>query len=83
MKVHTKKIAPKWYELRLKGLKDWEIRVNDCDYQVDDFIILKEHDGEHYTGREMIVKITNVAENVPTLLDNVVVLSTKDTGVVF
>lgn len=33
MKIHEKKIAPKWFELRLKGLKDWEIRVNDCDYQ--------------------------------------------------
>lgn len=33
MKIHEKKIAPQWFELRLQGLKDWEIRVNDCDYQ--------------------------------------------------
>lgn len=33
MKIHDKKITPEWFELRLKGLKDWEIRVNDCDYQ--------------------------------------------------
>jgi len=78
MKIHQKKIALQWYELRLKGLKDWEIRKNDCDYQVGDYMVLKEYDENQYTGREMVVIITNVANDVPYLPDDVVVLSTKE-----
>lgn len=78
MKIHEKKIAPQWFELRLQGLKDWEIRVNDCDYQAGDYMILSEYD-EYYTGRDMVVMITHVTKNAPYLPDNVVVLSTRDT----
>lgn len=34
MKTHEKKIAKQWFDLHERGLKDWELRVNDCDYQV-------------------------------------------------
>lgn len=78
MKIHDKKITPEWFELRLKGLKDWEIRVNDCDYQAGDYMILREYDNGKYTQRGMIIRITNVAKNVPYLPNNVVILSTKD-----
>lgn len=78
MKIHEKKIDPQWFELRLQGLKDWEIRVNDCNYQAGDYLVLKEY-SEHYTGRGMVVMITNVAKNVPYLPEDVVVLSTRDT----
>ncbi len=78
MKIHEKKINPQWFELRIKGLKDWEIRINDCDYQEGDYMILSEYDN-YYTGRYMIVMITNVAKNVPHLPADVVVLSTRDT----
>ena len=78
MKIHEKKINSQWFELRIKGLKDWEIRINDCDYQEGDYMILSEYD-EYYTGRDMIVMITHVAKNVPHLPDDVVVLSTRYT----
>lgn len=78
MKIHKKKIAPQWFELRLQGVKDWEIRINDCDYQEGDYMVLSEYD-EYYTGRDMVVMITYVAKNVPHLPDDVVVLSTRDT----
>ncbi len=81
MKIHEKKIDPQWFKLRLQGLKDWEIRVNDCDYRAGDYMILHEYDW-HYTGRYMVVIITNVAKNVPYLPDDVVVLSTRDTAAV-
>ena len=78
MRIHEKKIASQWFELRLQGLKDWEIRINDCDYQAGDYMVLSEYD-EDYTGRDMIVMITHVAKNVPHLSNDVVVLSTRDT----
>ena len=78
MKIHEKKINPQWFELRIKGLKDWEIRINDCDYQEGDYMILSEYDS-YYTGRYMVVMITYVAKNVPYLPTDVVVLSTRDT----
>ena len=85
MKIHEKKIAPQWFELRMQGVKDWEIRINDCDYQAGDYLILNEYGdyyneyGDYYTGRYMVVMITYVAKNVPYLPTDVVVLSTRDT----
>jgi len=78
MKIHEKKIDPKWFELRMQGLKDWEIRINDCDYQAGDYLILDEY-GDYYTGRYMVVMITYVTKNAPYLPADVVVLSTRDT----
>ncbi len=78
MKIHKKKIDPIWFDLRLIGLKDYEIRVNDCDYREGDYMVLMEHEKEHYTGRQMVVKITFVSLGVPYLPNNVVALSTRN-----
>ena len=48
--THELKILPKWFEDVKFGLKNFEIRKNDRDYKVGDRLILKEWDGEHYTG---------------------------------
>lgn len=31
MKIHKKKIDPKWFELRTQGLKDWEVILSTRD----------------------------------------------------
>lgn len=77
MKTHEKKIILYWFTLRLQGKKDWEIRINDCDYQVGDHLILKEYESGGYTGRSMIVEIIEIV-TVPFLPKDYVVLSTKD-----
>lgn len=48
--THELKILPKWFEDVAHGLKNFEIRKNDRDYKFGDILILKEWDGEHYTG---------------------------------
>lgn len=77
MKIHKKKILPQYYELRLHGVKHEEIRLNDCDYQKGDYIILREWEEGvfgRYTGREMAVQIMNVGKSVIGLCDGYVVL---------
>lgn len=48
--THELKILPRWFKDVAQGLKNFEIRKNDRDYKVGDILILKEWDGEHYTG---------------------------------
>lgn len=36
MKVKTLKTKPKYFEMQLKGIKDFEVRKNDRDFQVGD-----------------------------------------------
>ena len=48
--THDLKILPRWFKDITEGGKHFEIRKNDRDYKVGDRLILKEWDGEHYTG---------------------------------
>ena len=50
--THELKILPEYFELVRRREKTFEIRLNDRNYQVGDWLTLKEWDG-HYTGREI------------------------------
>lgn len=51
---HKVKILPEYFERVLEGLKTFEIRNNDREYETGDTIILQEWDSEQeYTGREI------------------------------
>lgn len=54
MKVHHLKTWPEYFEAIIRGIKPFEFRLNDRDYQVGDFLDLEEYDPEKedYTGRE-------------------------------
>lgn len=78
MKVIKKKIAPKWYIQQVAGLKPWELRINDCNYQKGDFLILQEWENGSYTEREMQVVIENIADELPYLPENYVILTTRE-----
>lgn len=39
MKVHYKKTWPEYFELLSKGIKKFEVRKNDCNYQVGDTFV--------------------------------------------
>lgn len=82
MKLIKKKIAPKWYGLQVVGLKPWELRVNDCDYQKGDFLILQEWEDMQYTGREMMTVIEYVATELPYLPQDVVILTTREANTI-
>ena len=49
--THELKILPEYYNLVASREKTFEIRKNDRDYHAGDTLILKEWDGEKYTGR--------------------------------
>lgn len=63
-KLHTKKIQHKFFEDILKNGKKFEIRKNDCDYQVGDFVFLVEYDGEILTNC-IFAEITYVLKDIP------------------
>lgn len=60
---HTLKILPEFFDASFSGKKTFEIRVNDRDFKVGDIILLKEWDGEKYTGRQMAKRITYILQN--------------------
>ena len=64
-KLHIKKIQHKYFEDILRRKKRFEIRENDCDYQVGDFVILVEYDGEKSMNNLVLVEITYVLKDIP------------------
>ena len=52
-KVHVLKIYPEYYDDVANGIKTFELRKNDRDYQIGDIVLLNEYDSktERYTGR--------------------------------
>ena len=62
---HEVKIRPEYYEAVLNGTKNFELRKDDRGYQVGDIVILKEWDGETYTGRDLALKIKYILRNCP------------------
>ena len=63
-KIIEKKILPEYFEAVIRDEKKFEIRRDEDNIQVGDAIILKEWDGEKFTGREVGRNITYVLRNV-------------------
>lgn len=57
---HIIKILPKYLDEQLTGNKTFEIRKDDRNYEVGDYIMMKEidPDSEKFTGRFMIVWVS-------------------------
>ena len=62
--VHELKIMPEFYEAVLCGDKTFEIRKNDRGFIVGDFLVLKEWDGENFTGRTVTKKISYMVAGI-------------------
>jgi len=60
MKAHELKIKPIYFRDVISGVKKFECRMNDRDYQVGDLVDLKEFEGGKYTGRVYSVEITYI-----------------------
>ncbi len=65
MKTHNKKLIQPYFDAVLNGSKTFEIRKNDCNYQVGDLLILREFDEEasSYSGAYVLVKIIYKIDN--------------------
>lgn len=64
-KIHSLKILPVYFNAILEEGKTFELRKNDRDFQVGDLVLLKEWNGEDYTGRYFIVEITYILAGKP------------------
>jgi hypothetical protein len=63
MKKHELKILPQFFQAVWDGIKTFELRKDDRDYQRGDILVLREWDGEKYTGSAICVKVTYILQN--------------------
>jgi len=59
-KVHFLKIMPRFFQRVLSGNKTAELRKNDRSYQVGDILVLREFYNDKYTGREVVVTVSDI-----------------------
>lgn len=75
---HSLKILREYYDAVLNGSKTFEIRKYDRNYQVGDKLILKEWDGDKYTGRIITKEIVYMLDdNSGYVLTGYVIMSIK------
>lgn len=74
--IHELKIVPPYSEAVFNGLKPFEVRKNDRNYQFGDILVLKEWNRfkDKYTGRELTVKVTYVLSDPEFVKDGYVIL---------
>ena len=77
-KHHYVKILPEYYIAVEKGIKTFEIRFHDRDYQVGDILHLQEYCGDQYTSRELTKEICYMIEKPEYCKEGFVVLGIKD-----
>lgn len=81
MKVIELKLLKTFFQDVKDGIKPFEIRFNDRDYQVTDILILKEYWNGEYTGREHTVTVTYVLDGGQYGIEQgYVVLGVKNNG---
>ena len=64
-KTIEKKILPEYFKEVKAGRKTFELRKDEDDVQVGDTLILREWDGENYTGRRAVRDVSYVLRDVP------------------
>lgn len=76
---HCLKCHPEHYQKSAQGLKPFEIRLNDRDFNIGDKVFLEEYDPktEEYTGECLVGDITHISDFQQK--DNYVVLGIKYT----
>lgn len=73
--VHRLKIRPKYFAMQVDGTKRFEIRNNDRDFKVGDYLWLCEFVGGAYTGKSILVDVTCICTYAQA--DDYVVLGTS------
>ena len=76
MKTHNKKLIHPYFDDVWNGRKTFEIRKNDCDYQVGDLLILRQFDNQ-YEGAYVLTKIIYKIDNFVGIEQGYCVLGIK------
>ena len=74
--VHQLKTETKYFKAVKAGYKLFEVRKNDRDYRVGDYLALNElsADGKKYTGDSILLRIKYILDDARFLRDGYVVL---------
>jgi hypothetical protein len=74
--MHELKIWPHHLSAILSGHKQFEIRLNDRNFEIGDLLMLKEYDPEksEYTGRWTARKVASMVTRFPGLVEGYVVM---------
>ena len=61
---HELKILPQYFQAIWNGIKTFELRKDDRNYQCGDELVLREWDVNGYTGSVLLVRVTYVLRNM-------------------
>ena len=75
--IHELKILPEYFEPVIKGEKTFEIRVNDRDFKMGDYLALNEYWDGKYTGRSCMVYVDYILDDSFLLPVGMVAMSIK------
>jgi hypothetical protein len=75
--IHNLKCESKYFEDVKNGIKPFEIRKNDRNYCVKDYLLIQEYSNEKYTGRTIQVQITYITDFPDGLKEGYVCLGIK------
>lgn len=65
-RYHKLKTWPEFFLDVVSGVKPWELRKHDRDYEIGDYLLLEEYDPVcGYSGNSYVVEIENVVTGIP------------------
>lgn len=76
-KVHEIKIGASFFAEVVAGQKGFELRKNDRDYHVGDYLKMMEYDHGQQTGQFVVVKVTYMLESYTGLVDGFCIMQTQ------
>ena len=77
MRIHELKTDSQYFEEQLQGNKNFEVRLNDRNFQNGDVLVLSEYKDNEYTGRQSYVQVTYILDSPNYCKDGYVIMSTK------
>ncbi len=72
---HELKILPEYFEASISNRKRFELRKNNRNFCVGDVLVLREWNGEEYTGRVAEYNVDYILERFDGLDPNYVIMS--------
>ncbi|WP_019792344.1 DUF3850 domain-containing protein [Streptococcus sobrinus] len=75
--IHKIKLSNEFWSDVVNGRKTFELRKNDRNYQVGDYLLMKEVENSFPTSRECLVEVTYKLENYIGLQDGYCILGIR------
>lgn len=72
--VHELKVKPGYFKDIENRIKTFEVRFNDRNFKVGDFLLLRKFDGNDYTGNTIVREICYILEDPAYVKEGFVIL---------